>query len=231
MGPFGDNAHHGHVQNPWRAGHVAGGSSSGSGAAVSAGLAWGALGSDTGGSIRLPAACCGIVGLKPTYGRVSRAGAMALSWSNDHIGPMTRTVRDTALMLGIIAGRDPLDATSSPRAVPDYLASIEGGIAGLRVGSRRTTTSRGFTPRWRRASRAALAALEARGARRRDPGSRPADHVRRVQRDLALGGLRDPRAPLPGAAEEIQPVVRARLALGFAVRPTTICRPCGSGRR
>lgn len=133
MGPFGDNAHHGHVQNPWRAGHIAGGSSSGSGAAVAAGLALGALGSDTGGSIRLPAACCGIVGLKPTYGRVSRAGVMPLSWSNDHIGPMSRTVRDAALMLQVIAGRDPLDATSSARAVPDYLSGIERGIAGVRV--------------------------------------------------------------------------------------------------
>src|SRR6266852_7604132 len=121
LGPFGENEHHGDVQNPWKPGHVAGGSSSGSGAAVAAGLAAGAIGSDTGGSIRLPAACCGIVGLKPTYGRVSRAGAMALSWSNDHIGPMTRTVRDAALMLRVIAGRDPLDATSSPRAVPNYL--------------------------------------------------------------------------------------------------------------
>src|SRR5439155_1388409 len=132
MGPFGDNAHHGHAQNPWGPGHVAGGSSSGSGVAVAAGLALGALGSDTGGSIRLPAACCGIVGLKPTYGRVSRAGAMALSWSNDHIGPMAPTVRDTAPLLGVIAGRDPRDATSSARPAPDYLDGIDAGIAGLR---------------------------------------------------------------------------------------------------
>jgi aspartyl-tRNA(Asn)/glutamyl-tRNA(Gln) amidotransferase subunit A len=87
LGPFGDNPHHGNVDNPWKAGHVSGGSSSGSGSAVAARLAFGALGSDTGGSIRLPAACCGIVGLKPTYGRVSRAGAMALSWALDHLGP------------------------------------------------------------------------------------------------------------------------------------------------
>src|SRR6059036_141723 len=90
--------------------------------------------SDTGGSIRLPAACCGIVGLKPTYGRVSRAGAMALSWSNDHLGPMTRTVRDAALMLGIMAGWDAADATTSRRPVPDYLRGIDGGIRGLRIG-------------------------------------------------------------------------------------------------
>src|SRR5262249_30076584 len=88
---------------------------------------------DTGGSIRLPAACCGIVGLKPTYGRVSRAGAMPLSWSLDHVGPMARTVRDAALLLRVIAGHDPLDATASQRAVPDYRAALDGPIAGLRV--------------------------------------------------------------------------------------------------
>jgi len=93
-----------------------------------------AIGTDTGGSIRQPASFCGIVGLKPTYGRVSRAGAMALSWSNDHLGPMTRTVRDAALMLGIMAGWDAADATTSRRPVPDYLQGIDRGIRGLRVG-------------------------------------------------------------------------------------------------
>src|SRR4029079_9003231 len=134
LGPFGDNAHHGDVQNPWRIGHVSGGSSSGSGAAVAAGLAAGALGTDTGGSIRLPAAACGVVGLKPTYGRVSRAGGMPLSWSMDHVGPLTRTVRDAAILLGVIAGADPRDATASARPVPDYVAGLERPIAGLRVG-------------------------------------------------------------------------------------------------
>jgi len=134
LGPFGDNAHHGDVQNPWRLGHVSGGSSSGSGAAVAAALAAGALGTDTGGSIRLPAACCGVVGLKPTYGRVSRAGVMPLSWSYDHVGPLARTTRDAALLLGLIAGHDPLDATSSRRPVPDYLAALDGGVEGLRLG-------------------------------------------------------------------------------------------------
>ncbi len=134
LGPFGDNAHHGDVQNPWKRGHVSGGSSSGSGAAVAAGLVLGALGTDTGGSIRLPAACCGVVGLKPTYGRVSRAGVMPLSWSMDHVGPLTRTVTDAALLLGIIAGHDPLDATSSRRGVPYYERVLEMPIDGLRVG-------------------------------------------------------------------------------------------------
>src|SRR5262245_35447346 len=130
MGPFGDNAHHGHANNPWRSGHASGGSSSGSGVAVAAGLALGALGTDTGGSIRLPAACCGIAGLKPTYGRVSRAGVMPLSWSNDQVGPMARTVRDTALLLRAIAGHDRLDATSSHRPVPDYTAALDRGVGG-----------------------------------------------------------------------------------------------------
>src|SRR6266478_3685320 len=134
MGPYGDNAHHGDVDNPWRAGHCAGGSSSGSGAGVAAGFFLGALGTDTGGSIRLPAACCGIVGLKPTYGRVSRAGAMPLSWSMDHIGPLTRTVADAALLLEIVAGYDSRDPTSSRRGVPYYQRMLEGPIADLRLG-------------------------------------------------------------------------------------------------
>jgi aspartyl-tRNA(Asn)/glutamyl-tRNA(Gln) amidotransferase subunit A len=133
-GPFGDNAHHGDVQNPWCAGHASGGSSSGAAAAVGAGMIPGALGSDTGGSVRLPAACCGVVGLKPTYGRVSRAGVMPLSWSLDHVGPLTGTVRDAALLLGVIAGHDPLDATSSRHAVAGYLAGLDEPVAGLRVG-------------------------------------------------------------------------------------------------
>ena len=125
---------YGTPRNPWNTGHSAGGSSSGSGVAVSAGLCAGALGSDTGGSIRGPAAFCGIVGIRPTYGRVTRAGVVAMCWSMDTVGPMTRTVRDCAIMLAAIAGRDDRDPTSSRAPVPDYLASIEEGASGLRVG-------------------------------------------------------------------------------------------------
>lgn len=133
-GPTGHNVHHGHCRNPWDSTRVTGGSSSGSGASVAARMVYGALGSDTGGSIRLPAAACGVVGMKATYGRVSRAGAVARSWSLDHVGPLTRTVRDNARMLGILAGHDPEDSTTSEKPVPDYEALLEGGVKGLRIG-------------------------------------------------------------------------------------------------
>jgi aspartyl-tRNA(Asn)/glutamyl-tRNA(Gln) amidotransferase subunit A len=122
------------AHNPWSTDRVPGGSSSGSGAAVAAGLCGGALGSDTGGSIRGPAAYCGIVGLKPTYGLVSRAGVLPLSWSLDHAGPMTRTVADTAVMLQAIAGYDPADAASAYVDIPDYSSVLSGSARGLRVG-------------------------------------------------------------------------------------------------
>ncbi len=133
-GPTGHNVHHGNAKNPWDETRVTGGSSSGSGASVAARMTFGALGSDTGGSIRLPAAACGVVGMKATYGRVSRAGAVARSWTLDHVGPLTRTVRDNARMLAAIAGYDPSDSTTSEKPVPDYEALLEGGVAGLRIG-------------------------------------------------------------------------------------------------
>jgi aspartyl-tRNA(Asn)/glutamyl-tRNA(Gln) amidotransferase subunit A len=132
-GPTGHNEITGPVRNPWNPAHVTGGSSSGSGSSVAARLVYGALGSDTGGSIRFPAACCGLFGPKPTYGRVSRYGAMPLSFSLDHVGPLARTVTDGALLLQAIAGHDPKDATTRARAVPDYTAGIEGGAKGLRI--------------------------------------------------------------------------------------------------
>jgi len=133
LGTTGHNEIVGAVRNPWNPAHITGGSSSGSAAAVAARLAFGALGSDTGGSIRLPASCCGLIGLKPTYGRVSRHACMPLSFTLDHIGPLTRSVADAALMLQAIAGRDDQDPTSSARPVPDYRAALEGGVKGLRI--------------------------------------------------------------------------------------------------
>ena len=122
------------ARNPWNREHFTGGSSSGSGAAVAAGFVPAALGSDTGGSIRGPAALCGIVGLKPTYGLVSRCGVYANSFSFDHAGPMTWTVEDCAIMLQAIAGHDPNDPASATRPVPDYRAALTGDIKGLRIG-------------------------------------------------------------------------------------------------
>ncbi len=122
------------ARNPWNLAHIPGGSSSGSGAAVAAGLCMGALGSDTGGSIRGPASMCSIVGLKPTYGRVSNYGVVPLSWSQDHCGPMTWTVADTALMLQAIAGPDPQDPATSNAPVSDYSQGLTKGVAGMTIG-------------------------------------------------------------------------------------------------
>ena len=140
MGSSNTTSHFGPVINPWtrrsdpNARLVPGGSSGGSAAAVAAGLALAATGTDTGGSIRQPAAFCGIVGLKPTYGRCSRWGIVAFASSLDQAGPMTRSVRDAALMLGIMAGHDPKDSTSAPMAVPDFAAALTGDVCGLKVG-------------------------------------------------------------------------------------------------
>ena len=127
-------SHFGPVHNPWKLDHIAGGSSGGSAAAVAAELCYGALGSDTGGSIRQPSAYCGIVGLKPTYGRVSTRGVIPLSWSLDHIGPMCRTVADAALLLNAIAGYDPIETTSVDAPVPDYSRALHSKVSGFRLG-------------------------------------------------------------------------------------------------
>jgi len=133
-GPTGHNFHYGAVHNPWAFGHITGGSSSGSGSAVAARLTFAALGSDTGGSIRMPAHFCGVTGLKTSYGRISRAGAMPLSQSLDTVGPLTRTAEDCALLLGLMAGADPEDPTAVDAPVPDYMAAITGSIKGVRIG-------------------------------------------------------------------------------------------------
>lgn len=125
---------YGQVNNPWDTSRTSGGSSSGSAASVVAGIGCGSLGTDTGGSIRIPAAYCGAVGLKPTYGRVSRRGAGNLSWSLDHVGPLTRSVDDCARVLQVVAGHDPEDATSSRAPLPDYAAGLTGDVKGVRVG-------------------------------------------------------------------------------------------------
>ncbi len=150
--------------NPWRADLWTGVSSSGSGVATASGQCYASLGSDTGGSIRFPSAACGIVGLKPTYGRVSRAGVLALAESLDHVGPMTRSSWDAAVVLAAIAGPDPDDPTSLPDAVPDYTASIDDGVAGLRIGLDRVWALDRTDPGITAAVEAAVATMRDRGA-------------------------------------------------------------------
>jgi aspartyl-tRNA(Asn)/glutamyl-tRNA(Gln) amidotransferase subunit A len=133
-GPTGHNAHFGAVHNPWRFDHITGGSSSGSGAAVAARLTFAALGSDTGGSVRMPAHFCGVTGLKTTVGRISRAGAMPLSQSLDTVGPLARTAGDCALLLGVMAGADPEDPTAVSGPLPDYMAAVQRPVKGLTIG-------------------------------------------------------------------------------------------------
>jgi aspartyl-tRNA(Asn)/glutamyl-tRNA(Gln) amidotransferase subunit A len=133
-GPTGHNSHYGAVHNPFALDHITGGSSSGSGSAVAARLTFAALGSDTGGSIRMPAHFCGVTGLKTTYGRISRAGAMPLSQSLDTVGPLARTAEDCALLLGLMAGADPQDLTAVAGPVPDYMAATRESIRGLTIG-------------------------------------------------------------------------------------------------
>jgi aspartyl-tRNA(Asn)/glutamyl-tRNA(Gln) amidotransferase subunit A len=155
---------YGPTSNPWDLKRSTSGSSSGSAAAVAAGIGYGSIGSDTGGSIRLPAAYCGIVGLKPTYGRVSRHGAVPVSWSCDHVGPMTRSVADAAALLGVIAGEDPRDSTTGRVPVPDYLAGLRADLAGVRVGVADAYLRQHVEPSVQRLVQAALADLERLGA-------------------------------------------------------------------
>jgi aspartyl-tRNA(Asn)/glutamyl-tRNA(Gln) amidotransferase subunit A len=154
----------GACNNPWDPLRITGGSSGGSAAAVATGLCCGALGSDTGGSIRIPAALCGIVGLKPTYGRVSRYGVFPVSWSLDHVGPMTRTVADAALMLQVIAGHDRHDPTTRTAVVPDYSAALTRDIEGARLGIPQEFYFEQLDPEVRDSVRSAIQTLERAGA-------------------------------------------------------------------
>ncbi len=160
----GHNQHHGHCHNPWGLAHVTGGSSSGSGAAVAARFTYAALGSDTGGSIRLPASACGVSGIKPTQTRVSRYGVMPLSFSHDNVGPLARTAADCARILSVIAGHDPHDPTSAEVPVPDYEAALTGDLRGVRVGVGETWFLDALDAPVRAAFEASLEVLQARGA-------------------------------------------------------------------
>jgi aspartyl-tRNA(Asn)/glutamyl-tRNA(Gln) amidotransferase subunit A len=164
FGITSENPHYGAVHNPWDTDRVPGGSSGGTAAAVAGSLCAAGLGSDTGASIRAPASFCGVVGLKPTYGRVSRAGALPLAWSLDHVGPLARSVADCALVLQAIAGPDPRDPATSSLPVPDFSASLAQGVAGLRLGIPREYFFDLLEPEVERLVNAAIATLEGLGA-------------------------------------------------------------------
>jgi len=164
MGSSTENSAYGPTRNPWDPERVPGGSSGGSAAAVAAGSAIAALGSDTGGSIRQPASLCGVVGMKPTYGLVSRYGLVAFASSLDQIGPLGRTVEDTALILQAIAGHDECDATSYPGPVPDFSSDLEGEVSGLKVGVVRELSGEGTEPDVRSAFDAMVESLSGAGA-------------------------------------------------------------------
>jgi aspartyl-tRNA(Asn)/glutamyl-tRNA(Gln) amidotransferase subunit A len=165
FGITSENPHFGMVRNPWNTDHVPGGSSGGTAVAVAAGLCAAGIGSDTGASIRAPASFCGIVGLKPTYGRVSRGGARPLAWSLDHAGPMTRSVADCALVLQVIAGLDPSDPGSAHVPVPDFSADLPSGVDGLRIGVPRDYFFDVVEPDVDRLVRDAIGVLSGLGAR------------------------------------------------------------------
>jgi len=164
MGSSNENSHFGATKNPWNLACVPGGSSGGSAAAVAARQAAATLGTDTGGSIRQPAAHCGVVGLKPTYGRVSRYGVIAYASSLDQVGPLARDVEDCSLMLQAVAGHDPLDSTSVDIPVPDYGATLKKGVKGLRIGLPREYFIEGLDPEVRSAVEAAIATYRQLGA-------------------------------------------------------------------
>ena len=201
--------------NPWSGEHWPGVSSSGSGVSVAAGLAYAALGTDTGGSIRFPSAANGITGLKPTWGRVSRHGCFALAASLDHIGPMARNAADCAAILGAIAGPDPLDFTALRAPVPDYLAGLGGPIRGLKVGVDRDYALTGTDPVVGRAFEATLEALEALGAELKEVRFPEVDHAVRkwvpacaVETALAHDDL------YPSNADRYGPGLRQLIDLG-----------------
>jgi aspartyl-tRNA(Asn)/glutamyl-tRNA(Gln) amidotransferase subunit A len=168
MGSSCESSHFGPCRNPWDLDCTPGGSSGGSGAAIAAREATATLGTDTGGSIRQPASHCGCVGLKPTYGRVSRYGVIAYASSLDQVGPMTRDVTDAAIMLGAVAGYDPMDSTSVDTPVPDYVAALSGGVKGMKIGLPKQYYIEGLDPDVKKAMDEAIALYKSLGAEMRE---------------------------------------------------------------
>jgi aspartyl-tRNA(Asn)/glutamyl-tRNA(Gln) amidotransferase subunit A len=219
------NPHFGDVRNPWDTTKIPGGSSGGSAVAVVASEAYAALGSDTGGSIRIPAALCGCVGLKPTFGRASLFGAIPLSWSLDHPGPLARTVRDVALAMTTIAGYDPRDPVSVDRPVEDLLAGIDRGARTLRVGVPTDHVWDECDPAIAASVRAAIEALARAGAEVREiRWPRAAEYARAASAILGVEARAYHEGAFPGRSSEYGPLVRARLSSQGDVDAETYAR-------
>lgn len=216
--PTGYNRTWGHGRNPWNPAHVSGGSSSGSAIATAGRMVFGALGTDTGGSIRHPAAACGVVGLKPTWGRVSRHGAGPLSVTLDCVGPLARTARDCARLLGVIAGADPADPTCAARPVPDYGAALTGRLDGLRIGVVRAWHAAPTDPAVARLLEESLTVLRGRGAELVDrpaPDLEPANAL--GQTVMAVEAAAVHRPWLTARRDDYAEVVRSRIEPGLFV--------------
>jgi amidase len=219
-------AHHATMpspRNPWSAAHWAGASSSGSGAATAAGFCFGSLGSDTGGSIRVPSALCGLTGVKPTWGRVSRHGIAPLADSLDHVGPMTRTAADAAAILTVIAGRDERDPTSLAAPVPDYLSGLDQGISGLRLGFDERFIADGTDPEIMTVLHAAVEALTGRGARlvpvaMPNPDAMLPHWTKLCAVECAVAH----RATYPSRAADYGPELAALIELGLTISGTAM---------
>ncbi len=206
------------ARNPWNLDHITGGSSSGSGAAVAAGLCMGAMGSCTGGSIRGPASLCGTVGLKATYGRVSRAGVVTLSWSQDHCGPLTWTVEDSAYMLQALAGPDPKDPTASSAPVPDYSLSLKEDIKGMTIGIPRHfffAARDGVNPEVVAIVEKGLTVLESLGANLEEVNIPSLEYVRAANSIIMLSeAYAYHEKNLKSRAQDFGEMVRARFRIG-----------------
>jgi aspartyl-tRNA(Asn)/glutamyl-tRNA(Gln) amidotransferase subunit A len=219
------NPHFGDVRNPWDTTKIPGGSSGGSAVAVVAGEAYAALGSDTGGSIRIPASLCGCVGLKPTFGRASLFGAVPLSWSLDHPGPLARTVRDVAVAMAAIAGHDPRDPISADRPVPDLLAGIDAGPKQLRVGVPTEHVWDECDSAIATAVRAAIDALARTGAEIHEiRWPKAAEYAKAASAVLGVEARAYHEGTFPGRSAEYGPLVRARLASQGDVDAETYAR-------
>jgi aspartyl-tRNA(Asn)/glutamyl-tRNA(Gln) amidotransferase subunit A len=225
LGITGHNAHTGTPRNAWGPARITGGSTSGGATAVAARLVPATLGSDTGGSIRVPAALCGITGIKPTYGRVSRAGAMPLSFSLDHVGPLARSAEDLALLLEVIAGHDPRDPSTSRRPVPRWHAALGPGIEGLRVAVPRGSFDVAVDPSVEALLERALAVLRRLGAKiveRPLPAWAPLNALRRAVMLAEVAALHRPW--VAARQGDYNPTTLARMWPGFALHGTSYVR-------